>query len=334
MKKLFTILFTIFVNMNLQAQINIYSHRHYESDKILFKKFTDQTGIKINVIKGSADQLIERLVSEGNNSPADILLTVDAGRLYRAKAAGILQAIESKKIYENVPSSMRDPDGYWFGLTVRARVLVYSKERVKPSQLSTYEDLATRKWRGKIAVRSSSNIYNQSLMASMIEANGSRKALSWAKSVRKNMARAPRGSDRDQARAVAAGLADVAIMNTYYIGKLATSKDPKDHEVVKKVAVFFPNQKGRGTHINVSGAGVIKSAKNKENAVKFIEYLSSAEAQEVFGSVNFEYPVKIDNNESELLNSWGPFNFDKMNLSILGKRNSEAVKLFDKAGWE
>tara|TARA_B100000579_G_scaffold116034_1_gene93056 strand:+ start:2076 stop:2978 length:903 start_codon:yes stop_codon:yes gene_type:complete len=300
----------------------------------LFKKFTDQTGIEINVVKGSADQLIQRLISEGENSPADILLTVDAGRLHRAKEAGLLQPIRSRTLYRNIPAALRDPDNQWFGLTVRARVIVYSKDRVSPSDLSTYEDLAGPQWKGRIAVRSSSNIYNQSLMASLIEANGKRKALSWAKSVRKNMARAPRGSDRDQARAVAAGIADVAIMNTYYIGKLASSKDSKDHEVVKKVAIFFPNQKGRGTHINVSGAGVTKSAKNKENAIKFIEYLSSAEAQEIFGSVNFEYPVKIDNNKSELLNSWGSFNFDNMNLSILGMRNSEAVKLFDKAGWE
>ena len=300
----------------------------------MFKKFTDQTGIEINVVKGSADQLIQRLISEGENSPADILLTVDAGRLHRAKEAGLLQPIRSRTLYRNIPAALRDPDNQWFGLTVRARVIVYSKDRVSPSDLSTYEDLAGPQWKGRIAVRSSSNIYNQSLMASFIEANGKRKALSWAKSVRKNMARAPRGSDRDQARAVAAGIADVAIMNTYYIGKLASSKDPKDHEVVKKVAIFFPNQKGRGTHINVSGAGVTKSAKNKENAIKFVEYLSSAEAQEIFGSVNFEYPVKIDNNKSELLNSWGSFNFDNMNLSILGMRNSEAVKLFDKAGWE
>lgn len=300
----------------------------------MFKKFTDQTGIEINVVKGSADQLIQRLISEGENSPADILLTVDAGRLHRSKEAGLLQPIRSRTLYRNIPAALRDPDNQWFGLTVRARVIVYSKDRVSPSDLSTYEDLAGPQWKGRIAVRSSSNIYNQSLMASLIEANGKRKALSWAKSVRKNMARAPRGSDRDQARAVAAGIADVAIMNTYYIGKLASSKDSKDHEVVKKVAIFFPNQKGRGTHINVSGAGVTKSAKNKENAIKFIEYLSSAEAQEIFGSVNFEYPVKIDNNKSELLNSWGSFNFDNMNLSILGMRNSEAVKLFDKAGWE
>ena len=332
MKKIYLTL--ILVCTNLQAQINIYSHRHYDSDKILFKKFTDQTGIKINVIKGSADQLIERLISEGGNSPADILLTVDAGRLHRAKVAGILQPIESKILSENIPPSMRDEDDYWFGLTVRARVLVYSKERVTPDQLSTYEDLANRKWRGKIAVRSSSNIYNQSLMASIIASNGSRKALSWAKSIRKNMARAPRGSDRDQARAVAAGLADVAIMNTYYLGILANSPDAKDREVFKKVSVFFPNQSDRGTHINISGAGITKSSKNKKDAIKFLEFLSGSDSQKTFGSVNYEYPIKIEANQSELLNSWGPFKYDKLNLSVLGANNAEAVKLFDKAGWE
>ena len=332
MKKIYLTL--ILVCTNLQAQINIYSHRHYDSDKILFKKFTDQTGIKINVIKGSADQLIERLISEGGNSPADILLTVDAGRLHRAKVAGILQPIESKILSENIPPSMRDEDDYWFGLTVRARVLVYSKERVTPDQLSTYEDLANRKWRGKIAVRSSSNIYNQSLMASIIASNGSRKALSWAKSIRKNMARAPRGSDRDQARAVAAGLADVAIMNTYYLGILANSPDAKDREVFKKVSVFFPNQNDRGTHINISGAGITKSSKNKKDAIKFLEFLSDSDSQKTFGSVNYEYPIKIEANQSELLKSWGTFKYDKLNLSVLGANNAEAVKLFDKAGWE
>ena len=328
------LLIIILLSTDSRAQLNIYSHRHYDSDKVLFKKFTEKTGIEINIVKGSADQLIQRLISEGENSPADILLTVDAGRLYRAKEAGLLQPIRSRTLYRNIPSSLRDPDNEWFALTVRARVIVYSKERVSLDDLSTYEDLASSKLKGRIAVRSSSNIYNQSLMASLIEANGKKKALDWAKAVRLNMARAPRGSDRDQARAVAAGIADIAIMNTYYIGKLASSSDPKDHEVVKKVAIFFPNQKNRGTHINISGAGVTKSAKNKENAIKFLEFLSSAESQDVFGSINFEYPVKIANNKSELLKSWGSFKSDKLNLSILGKRNSDAVKLFDKAGWE
>ena len=315
----------------ISAQINLYTHRHYDSDKILFEKFTKDTGIKINVIKGSADQLIQRMISEGKNSPADILLTVDAGRLHRAKEAGVLQSINSKTINKNVPSEMRDPDGFWYGLTVRARVIVYAKDKINSNELSTYEDLATAKWKGKIAIRSSGNIYNQSLMASLIEANGSRRALRWAIGIRKNMARAPRGNDRDQVRAVAAGLADIAVVNTYYLGILANSKEKKDRDVFNKVSVFFPNQNNRGTHINISGAGIAKYSKNKSDAIKFIEFLTGPEAQETFGKVNYEYPLFIENNKSDLLKSWGTFKADKQNLSILGIRNSEAVKLFDRA---
>ena len=318
----------------ISAQINLYTHRHYDSDKILFEKFTKETGIKINVIKGSADQLIQRMISEGKNSPADILLTVDAGRLHRAKEAGVLQSVNSKTIDKNVPSEMRDPDGFWYGLTVRARVIVYAKDRINSNELSTYEDLATAKWKGKIAIRSSGNIYNQSLMASLIEANGSRRALRWAIGIRKNMARAPRGNDRDQVRAVAAGLADIAVVNTYYLGILANSKEKKDRDVFNKVSVFFPNQNNRGTHINISGAGIAKYSKNKSDAIKFIEFLTSPEAQETFGKVNYEYPLFIENNKSDLLKSWGSFKADKQNLSILGIRNSEAVKLFDRADWK
>ena len=318
----------------ISAQINLYTHRHYDSDKILFEKFTKETGIKINVIKGSADQLIQRMISEGKNSPADILLTVDAGRLHRAKEAGVLQSINSNTINKNVPSEMRDPDGFWYGLTVRARVIVYAKDRINSNELSTYEDLATAKWKGKIAIRSSGNIYNQSLMASLIEANGSRRALRWAMGIRKNMARAPRGNDRDQVRAVAAGLADIAVVNTYYLGILANSKEKKDRDVFNKVSVFFPNQNNRGTHINISGAGIAKYSKNKSDAIKFIEFLTSPEAQETFGKVNYEYPLFIENNKSDLLKSWGTFKADKQNLSILGIRNSEAVKLFDRADWK
>ena len=327
-------LLTLIVTAPISAQINLYTHRHYDSDKILFEKFTKETGIKINVIKGSADQLIQRIISEGKNSPADILLTVDAGRLHRAKEAGVLQSINSKTINKNVPSEMRDPDGFWYGLTVRARVIVYAKDRINSNELSTYEDLATAKWKGKIAIRSSGNIYNQSLMASLIEANGSRRALRWAIGIRKNMARAPRGNDRDQVRAVAAGLADIAVVNTYYLGILANSKEKKDRDVFNKVSVFFPNQNNRGTHINISGAGIAKYSKNKSDAIKFIEFLTSPEAQETFGKVNYEYPLFIENNKSDLLKSWGTFKADKQNLSILGIRNSEAVKLFDRADWK
>ena len=316
------------------ADINIYTHRHYDSDKILFKKFTDITGIEVNVIKGSADQLIQRLQSEGNNSPADILLTVDAGRLVRAKDMGLLEPVSSKILTKNVPEMMRDSENHWFGLSVRARVIAYAKDRIKENELSTYEDLADPKWRGKIVVRSSNNIYNQSLLASLINENGSKNALKWAKSVRKNMARKPRGNDRDQARAVASGVADLAIINTYYLGLLANSSDKADREVAEKLNIFFPNQNGRGTHINVSGVAVTKSSKNKKEAIRFIEFLTQEDNQRIFSEANYEYPLDYNNSKSKIHLKWGRFKADSIDLSILGKNNAEAVKIFDLAGWE
>ena len=316
------------------ADINIYTHRHYDSDKILFKKFTDITGIEVNVIKGSADQLIQRLQSEGKNSPADILLTVDAGRLVRAKDMGLLEPVSSKILTKNVPEMMRDSENHWFGLSVRARVIAYAKDRIKKNELSTYEDLADPKWRGKIVVRSSNNIYNQSLLASLINANGSKKALKWAKSVRNNMARKPRGNDRDQARAVASGVADLAIINTYYLGLLANSSDKADREVAEKLNIFFPNQNGRGTHINISGVAVTKSSKNKKEAIRFIEFLTDEDNQRIFSEANYEYPLDYNNSKSKIHLKWGRFKADSIDLSILGKNNAEAVKIFDLAGWE
>ena len=318
----------------LPAEINVYTHRHYDSDKILFKKFTDITGIEVNVIKGSADQLIQRLQSEGSNSPADILLTVDAGRLVRAKDMGLLEPVSSKILTKNVPEMMRDSQNHWFGLSVRARVIAYAKDRIEENELSTYEDLADPKWRGKIVVRSSNNIYNQSLLASLINKNGSKKALKWARSVRKNMARKPRGNDRDQARAVASGVADLAIINTYYLGLLANSSDKADREVAEKLNIFFPNQNGRGTHINVSGAAVTKSSKNKKEAIKFLEFLTEKDNQRIFSEANYEYPLDYNNSKSKIHLKWGRFKADSIDLSILGKNNAEAVKIFDLAGWE
>ena len=318
----------------LPAEINVYTHRHYDSDKILFKKFTDITGIEVNVIKGSADQLIQRLQSEGSNSPADILLTVDAGRLVRAKDMGLLEPVSSKILTKNVPKMMRDSENHWFGLSVRARVIAYAKDRIKENELSTYEDLADPKWRGKIVVRSSNNIYNQSLLASLINENGSKKALKWAKSVRNNMARKPRGNDRDQARAVASGVADLAIINTYYLGLLANSSDKADREVAEKLNIFFPNQNGRGTHINISGVAVTKSSKNKKEAIRFIEFLTDEDNQRIFSEANYEYPLDYNNSKSKIHLKWGRFKADNIDLTILGKNNAEAVKIFDLAGWE
>ena len=318
----------------LYSDLNIYTHRHYDSDKILFQKFTDFTGIDINIIKGSADQLIQRLENEGMNSPADILLTVDAGRLHRAKNKGLLQSINSDVLIQNIPEPMRDKDNYWFGLSVRARVIVYSKERVSKQELSSYEDLANPKWKGRLAIRSSNNIYNQSLLASIIAANGSDEALKWVKSVRENMARKPRGNDRDQIRAVASGIADIGVVNTYYVGLLENSSNENDVKVAEKVAIFFPNQSDRGTHINVSGGGVTKSSKNKSEAIFFLEFLTLESSQNTFAKNNYEYPLRFNKKNSDLISKWGNFKSDEIHLSKLGENNAEAVKLFDKAAWE
>ena len=247
---------------------------------------------------------------------------------------GLLEPVSSKILTKNVPEMMRDSENHWFGLSVRARVIAYAKDRIKENELSTYEDLADPKWRGKIVVRSSNNIYNQSLLASLINENGSKKALKWAKSVRNNMARKPRGNDRDQARAVASGVADLAIINTYYLGLLANSSDKADREVAEKLNIFFPNQNGRGTHINISGVAVTKSSKNKKEAIRFIEFLTDEDNQRIFSEANYEYPLDYNNSKSKIHLKWGRFKADNIDLTILGKNNAEAVKIFDLAGWE
>lgn len=315
------------------AEVNVYSHRHYPSDAELFKRFTAQTGIKINLIKASSDELISRLEKEGKNSPADVLITVDAARLHIAKTKNLLTPLKSKVLETNVPAHLRDKEGYWYALTKRARVLVYNKETIKPSQLSTYEALASAPFKGKVLVQSSNNTYNQSLLAGLIVHNGEAKASAWTKGVVGNMARKPSGKDVDQIRAVAAGVGDVAIVNTYYLGQLLDSDRPSDQAVGEMVSVYFPNQKTTGTHINVSGAGITASSKNRVEAQKFIEFLSSPEAQSVFAEVNFEYPVNPKVKPSKLLASWGKFKEDNIELYKLGENNAKAVKIFNESGW-
>lgn len=315
-------------------ELNVYTHRHYESDQELFKLFEEETGIKVNVINASADELIQKMVLEGPQSPADVLITVDAGRLHRAKDKALLQSISSKMLDSVVPSYLKDENNEWFALTKRARVIAYAKERVDPSELSTYENLVDEKWNGKLLLRSSSNIYNQSLMASIVANDGEDTARLWAKAMVENMARSPKGNDRDQVKAVALGEGDLAIVNTYYVGKMLTSSDKTELEAAEKVGIFFPNQEDRGTHINVSGAGVAKHAPNKVNAVLFIEFLLSEKAQNVFASSNFEYPVNANVQMATILKEWGGFKEDNLALSKLGKLNKRAVILFDEAGWK
>jgi|TARA_B110000967_G_scaffold70902_1_gene73374 iron(III) transport system substrate-binding protein len=331
---LYTLSLFLFCSASLADALTIYSYRHYESDVLLFDKFTEQTGIEVKVVKSKAGALLERLKAEGDKTPADILITSDAGRLHQAREAGVLQPLKSPFLEQRVPANLRDPEGYWFGFTQRARVLVYAPDRVSEDELSTYEDLASAEWRGRLLVRSSANVYNQSLLSSMIDANGKQQALQWAKAVRKNMARPPQGSDRDQMRAVAAGLADVAIVNTYYLGLLANSDNQKDRAVAAQLKVFFPNQAARGTHVNVSGAGVVAGSDQVEAAQRFLEYLATDEAQSAFTGATYEYPVVSDIKWSPLLQQWGTFKADPISLARLGELNADAIRCFNQAGWE
>ena len=287
----------------------------------------------MRVVTASADELITRLEREGEASPADLLITVDAGRLHRAKERGLLQPVSSSELSGVIPENLRDPEGYWFGLTQRARILAYAKDRVHPEELSTYEALAGPEWAGRVLARSSENIYNLSLLASMIAANGAEVAEEWAAGVVSNMARPPQGNDSDQVLDVAAGVGDVAIVNTYYVARLLNDGDPAARELAAGVGVFFPNQDGRGAHVNVSGAGVTSHAPNAGNAVRLIEFLVSDEAQAVFAETIFEYPVRPGVPWAETLHSWGRFRPDPLNLQRLGELNSDAVMAFDRAGW-
>ena len=314
--------------------ITLYTHRHYDTDQKIFSQFEEQTGIEVKVVKANADELIQRMESEADQSPADVLITVDAGRLVRANNKGLLQRVNSDVLNKLVPSNLRDPQNNWFGLTKRARVIVYDKNKVKPEELSTYEALTHAKWKDKVLIRSSGNIYNQSLLASIIANDGETKASQWAAGMVSNFARSPKGNDRDQVKAVLAGEGELAIVNTYYLGKLINSKNSTEVEAGNAVGIFFPNQEDRGTHINISGAGVAKHAPNKENAVRFLEYLISKEVQEIFARANYEYPVNPEAESSDLLKSWGDFKEDNLSLSKLGELNKQAVIIFDKVKWQ
>ncbi len=314
-------------------EVNVYSARKEALIKPLLDRFNGETGITVNLVTGKAGQLHERLAAEGRNSPADLFITVDAGNLHRAKEAGLLQPVPMADLDERVPAPYRDPDGAWYGLSLRARVIVYAVDRVDPSQLSTYEDLADPKWENRLLVRSSSNVYNQSLIASIISAVGEERAERWARGIVANMARHPQGGDTDQIRAVAAGEGDVAIVNTYYYGRLVASDRPEDREVVARTRLFFPNQDGRGTHVNVSGVGVTAHAPNAENAVRLLAFLASPEGQRMFAELNHEIPVDPQVPASDVVESWGAFKADALSLATLGRLNSAAIRLADRAGW-
>ena len=317
-----------------QGEVNIYSHRHYSADQELFDDFEAETGIKVNVTTAKADELIEKMRSEGEASPADLLITVDAGRLTRAENLGLLQPVSSTILDEKVPAKLRDPEGHWYALTKRARVIVYDKEAMPNPGVSTYAELADPNLGSDILIRSSSNIYNISLLASIVNREGEAEAKAWAEGVVGNMARDPQGNDRDQMRALVAGEGDYAVVNTYYVGLLLNGDDPADVEVGKRIGLIFPDQEdGAGTHVNISGAGVAANAPNPENALRLLEFLVSAEAQEVFSKQNHEYPVNPAVEPSGTAAEWGTFVEDGTNVAALGDFADQAVKIFDEAGW-
>lgn len=316
------------------AEVNLYSARKERLIKPLLDRFTEETGIEVNLVTGKADALLQRLQSEGRNTPADLLITTDAGRLHRAKVAGVTQAVELERLSKIVPSSFRDPEGHWFGLSLRARPILYVRNRVDPSNLSSYEALTDPQWHGRICIRSSDNIYNQSLVASMIEANGIELTEAWANSFVKQFARPPKGGDRDQIKAAAAGLCDIAIANTYYLAGMLNSRDESQRKAAEKMGVFWPNQSGRGAHVNISGAALIKTARHREAAIRLLEFLLSPSAQAWYAETNGEYPVREGVTVGETLKAWGDFSMDRINLSRLGELNPAALRLMDRAGWK
>ena len=312
--------------------VNVYSARHYDTDMAMYERFTEETGIKVNLIEGSSDALIERIKSEGQFSPADMLITVDAGRLWRAEKEGIFQPVDSAVLSERIPAHLRHPEGEWFGLSKRARVIAHKKDMALPAGFGTYEALADEAFRGQVCMRSSGNIYNLSLMASLIDAHGAPAAEAWAKGVVANFARTPQSNDTGQLKAVASGECTITIANTYYLGRLMASTKPEDKALMANLEIVFPNQDGRGTHVNISGAGVTKYAPNRENAIRFLEYLTSDFAQRLFAEGNNEYP--ISGLTTGPVSALGEFKRDDLNVSVLGENQTEAVKVYDRAGWK
>jgi iron(III) transport system substrate-binding protein len=312
--------------------LNVYSARHYQTDEKLYTDFTKQTGIEVNRIEGKEDELLERLRHEGAHSPADVFITVDAARLGQAEALGLFAPVHSRLLEERIPANLRTDT--WFAFSTRARVIVYNKSAVNPADIQDYEDLAHPRLKGKVCVRSGSHPYNLSLGSALISHLGEAKAEEWARGIVANFARAPKGGDTDQIRSVAAGECQVALVNSYYVARLMRSEKPEDKQVVGQTAVVWPNQKNRGTHINVSGGGVLKTAPHRDAAVKFLEYLASDEAQIHFADGNNEWPVvKTAKARNPALEALGTFKADALNVGTLSKNTAQAQKIFDRAGW-
>ncbi|KAF0284210.1 Fe(3+) ABC transporter substrate-binding protein [Spiribacter roseus] len=313
--------------------LNLYTARHYDSDEALYEAFERQTGVEVNVLEGDSDQLIERIRREGAASPADIFMTVDAARLQRAEAAGLFAPVDSEVLTERIPAPLRDPENLWFGFSERVRIVYYDKEQYDEPPLSRYEELADPRFEGEVCIRSSNNDYNQSLVASLIAANGPEATEDWAEGLVDNMARPPQGGDTDQIRGVAAGECGLAVGNHYYWIRLALSDDKADQAVAERAGLIFPNQDGRGTHRNIGGAGMVEGAPNPEAARQFLEFLASDEAQKLFSAGNNEFPAVEGVEPVAALQPYTDVAFDDVSMSVLGDYNADAVRLMDRAGW-
>jgi iron(III) transport system substrate-binding protein len=318
------------------GEVNIYSARKEALIAPALDAYSKKYRVNVNLVTGDADILLNRLKAEGDASPADIFITVDAGRLFRAKEAGILQSFETDTLNEVIPNNLKDPEGYWYGLSQRARIIFYNPKKVSKSELSTYEDLANLKWKGRLCTRSSSNIYNQSLVASMIAANGKEKTLEWIKGLVNNLSRPPFGGDTDLLNAVSVGVCDVTLANSYYYGRLGQSDDAKEREIYNSVALFWPNQgkNERGAHVNISGIGITASASNLRNARRLVDFLTNEESQTWYAQANTEYPVVEGIAPPKSLQPFGEFKADSLSLSVLGENNRLAVELMNKGGWK
>ena len=338
MKNLISLLiFVIFVESLLAKEVNIYTSRHYDSDDALYQEFTDQTGIKVNVLSGKGGALLERLKFEGKNSPADIFFTVDAGNLWKVQREGLFQPIKSEEVLSKVSSNYRGPNNEWTAIAKRSRVFFYNPKRVSSKEISniSYESLADDVWKGRIVIRSSNNMYNQSLVASLIAKNGEKETEIWAKALVNNMARKPQGNDRAQIMAVANGEADLAIANSYYIGIMLSGNAGIDQlNAAKKVKMIFPNQSDSGAHVNISGAGILKNSPNPDNANLFLEFLLSEKVQENMVKKSYEYPIAAVQISDEMAKFGTKFIEDDTSVKRFGELNPAAIKLMDRAGWK
>lgn len=313
--------------------LNVYSFRKAELIRPLITQFEQQTGITVNLVSGKADHLIKRLATDGKKSHADVLLTVDVARLENAKTLGLLSPINSDKLNRNIPATLRDKGNYWFGLSIRARTLFVAKEKVNFLNLKDYLDLAHPQWRGKICIRKGTHYYNRSMVAALIHNNGHEATKNWIEAISKNLAKRPNGGDRDQLRSLATGYCEIALANSYYYGMLAASPKALDRKVYDQVAILWPNQSKAGTHVNISGAAMTKASKNKQQAIAFIEYLTTKEAQKTYSETNFEYPVRADIKPSEMLTTWGRFKGDKQAITQLTKYHAQATALIKSSNW-